>query len=197
MSTNLQTDASWPVALVVPVLWITWLIYWVVSARDVKATRVRQPLWWELLHRVPVIFAVLLLAAPRALPRVLTTRFLPAGGPLVLLGPILVAAGLGFAVWARLHLGRNWSANVVVKEDHVLIRTGPYRRLRHPIYTGILLGLLGTALWIGEWRGLLAVSLVAISFVLKSRQEERRMRETFPEYAEYQRETAALVPFVY
>ena len=124
-------------------------------------------------------------------------RFLPAGGPLVLLGPILVAAGLGFAVWSPRHLRRNWSVNVVVKEDHELIRTGPYRHVRHPIYTGILLAFLGTALSIGEWRGLLAVPLVAISFVLKSRMEERRMRETFPEYVEYQRETAALVPFVY
>ena len=197
MSTDLHPDPSWPVALAVPVLWITWLIYWAVSARDVKATRVRQPLRLELLHRVPIIFAAMLLAAPRALPRVLTMRFLPAGGPLVLLGPILVAAGLGFAVWARRHLGRNWSVNVVVKEDHALIRTGPYRYVRHPIYTGMLLAFLGTALSIGEWRGLLAVPLVAISFVLKSRMEERRMRETFPEYVEYQRETAALVPFVY
>ena len=148
MSTDLHPDPSWPVALAVPVLWITWLIYWAVSARDVKATRVRQPLRLELLHRVPIIFAALLLAAPRALPRVLTMRFLPAGGPLVLLGPILVAAGLGFAVWARRHLGRNWSVNVVVKEDHVLIRTGPYRHVRHPIYTGILLSSLGARpLW--------------------------------------------------
>ncbi|MGH7499748.1 MAG: methyltransferase family protein [Gemmatimonadales bacterium] len=185
------------IALIVPVLWITWLIYWAVSARDVKATRWRESRTSQVLYRVPVILVALLMAAPSALPRVLTRRFVPAGGPLILLGPLLVAAGLGLAVWARRHLGRNWSTSVVVKEDHTLIRSGPYRHVRHPIYTGILLAFLGTALWIGEWRGLLAVPLMVLSFVLKSRAEERRMRETFPEYQQYERDTAALVPFVY
>jgi len=110
---------------------------------------------------------------------------------------LLVAAGLGFSVWARVHLGRNWSAEVVVKQDHALIRSGPYRHLRHPIYSGMLLAFLGMALAFGEWRGLLALALVFASFARKSRMEERFMRETFPEYAEYQRETRALIPFVY
>jgi protein-S-isoprenylcysteine O-methyltransferase Ste14 len=197
MSTSMQASTHLPIGLVVPVLWIAWLIYWAVSARDVKATRVRQPLGSELLYRAPLILAVILLAAPSALPSALTRRVLPAGGLIALLGPVLVAAGLGFAAWARRHLGRNWSASVVVKEDHALVRSGPYRRVRHPIYTGMMLAILGTALAIGEWRAALAVPLAVMSFVLKSRMEERRMRETFPEYEQYQRETAALVPFVY
>jgi protein-S-isoprenylcysteine O-methyltransferase Ste14 len=109
----------------------------------------------------------------------------------------MLAAGLAFAVWARRHLGRNWSAHVVVKEDHALIRSGPYRHLRHPIYTGILLAFLGMVLVIGELRGLLAMGCVLLSFAIKSRQEEKRMSETFPEYEQYRRETAALIPFVY
>ena len=181
----------------VPALWIAWLVYWALSARDVKATRWREPLLSRVLYRVPLILAAILMAAPNAVPRALTGRFLPAGGPLALLGPLMVAAGLGFAVWARRHLGRNWSASVVVKEDHALIRSGPYRRVRHPIYTGMLLALLGTAVTIGAWRGLLAMPLAILSFVVKSRAEERRMRETFPEYEQYQRESAALIPFVY
>ncbi len=86
---------------------------------------------------------------------------------------------------------------VVVKEDHALIRSGPYRRVRHPIYTGMLLAFLGTAVAVGEWRGLVGFVLAFVSFLLKSRMEEARMAETFPEYAEYRRRTASLIPGVY
>ena len=127
----------------------------------------------------------------------LTRRFLPAGDFFPVLGTVLLAAGLGFSVWARRHLGRNWSAHVVVKKDHELVRTGPYRYVRHPIYTGILLAFLGMVLAVGEWRSLLAMGFVLLSFAIKSGEEERRMGEVFPEYEQYRRETAALIPFVY
>ncbi|MFL5515882.1 MAG: methyltransferase family protein [Gemmatimonadales bacterium] len=180
-----------------PTLWIAWLIYWWLSARNVKANRWREPLVSQLPHRVPLILAAILLAAPRWLPRDLTRRFLPEGNLYLALGVALLAAGLGFSVWARRHLGRNWSSQVVVKQDHALIRSGPYRRLRHPIYTGILLAFLGTAVTIGEWRGLLAFLLAMAAFAVKGRAEEQRMEGIFPEYQQYRRETAALIPFVY
>jgi protein-S-isoprenylcysteine O-methyltransferase Ste14 len=180
-----------------PALWIAWLIYWWVSARNVKVTRWQEPLGSRLLHRVPMILAALLLAAPRLLPLALRRRILPAGALVPTLGVVLIAVGLGFSVWARRHLGRNWSSRVVVKEDHALIRTGPYSRLRHPIYTGLLLAFLGTAMIIGEVRAFLAFLLLLISFAIKSQAEEARMRETFPEYEQYRRETAAIIPYVY
>jgi protein-S-isoprenylcysteine O-methyltransferase Ste14 len=183
--------------LVVPTLWLAWLLYWGISARNVKETRWREPLASQLLHRVPLILAAILLAAPAWLPRVLTKRFLPNGLLFPALGAALLAAGLGFSVWARRHLGRNWSAQVVVKQDHALIRSGPYRHVRHPIYTGILLAFLGTVVTIGEWRGLLAFLFALVSFAVKSRAEEHRMAGIFPEYQAYRRETAALIPFVY
>lgn len=185
------------IPIIIPALWLAWLLYWWLSARDVKKTRWREPLGRQLLHRVPVILAAFLLAAPRWVPRVLTGRFLPEGGFLPVLGTVMLAAGLGFSVWARRHLGRNWSAQVAVKQDHALVRTGPYQYVRHPIYAGILLAFLGMVVAIGEWRDILAMLLVLVSFAVKSRQEEKRMRETFPEYEQYRRETAALVPFVY
>jgi len=185
------------IGIIIPTLWIAWLIYWWSSSRNVKPTRVAEPLRSQLRHRVPIIFAAILLAAPRWVPRVLMRRFLPEGTFFPVLGTVMLAAGLGFSVWARRHLGRNWSTQVVVKEDHTLIRTGPYRYVRHPIYTGILLGFLGMVATIGEWRGVLAFLCVLVSFAVQSRQEEARMRETFPEYAQYQRETKALVPGVY
>jgi protein-S-isoprenylcysteine O-methyltransferase Ste14 len=180
-----------------PTLWLAWLVYWAISARNVKATQWREPLASQLLHRVPLVLAAILLAAPGWLPRALTKRFLPESGLFPALGVALLAAGLGFSVWARRHLGRNWSSQVVVKKDHVLIRSGPYRHVRHPIYTGILLAFLGTGVTIGEWRGLLAFLFVLVAFAVKSRAEEHRMQGIFPEYQQYRRETAALIPFVY
>jgi protein-S-isoprenylcysteine O-methyltransferase Ste14 len=183
--------------LIIGVLWLGWLVYWWFSARNVKRTRWREPLKSQLPHRVPLILVAVLLAAPGWLPPPLTRRFLPTGPAFPLAGAVLVAAGLGFSVWARRHLGRSWSSSVVVKEDHALIRTGPYAHVRHPIYTGILLALLGTVLAIGEWRGVAAFALALLAFEWKSRAEERRMRETFPEYEQYRRQTASLIPFVY
>jgi protein-S-isoprenylcysteine O-methyltransferase Ste14 len=183
--------------ILLPTLWIAWLVYWWISARDVKVTRWREPLGSQLLHRMPMILAALVLAAPRLLPLALRRRILPAGALVPTLGVVLIAVGLGFSVWARRHLGRNWSSRVVVKEDHALIRTGPYSRLRHPIYTGLLLAFLGTAMIIGEVRAFLAFVLLLISFAIKSQAEEARMREAFPEYEQYRRETAALIPYVY
>ena len=185
------------IGLAISGLWLAWLAYWAASARGTKRTSRPEPMSVALTYRAPLIAAILLLTAPRWVPPALHRRFVPTGPAAPLIGLTLVAAGLGFAIWARRHLGRNWSPSVVVKEDHTLIRTGPYRRIRHPIYTGILLGFLGTVLAIGEWRGLVAVPLAFLSFALKSRQEEARMAETFPAYAEYRRATAALIPGLY
>jgi protein-S-isoprenylcysteine O-methyltransferase Ste14 len=185
------------IGVIIPTLWLAWLLYWWYSARNVKPARWREPLKSALQHRVPIILAAILLAAPRWVPRVLTRRFLPVGGFFPVLGTVVLAAGLGFSVWARRHLGSNWSSHVVVKENHALVRTGPYQYVRHPIYTGILLAFLGMVVTIGEWRGVLALPLALLAFARKSRAEEARMRQTFPEYEQYQRETAALIPFVY
>jgi protein-S-isoprenylcysteine O-methyltransferase Ste14 len=178
-------------------LWLVWMLYWWVSARRVKPARWRESLVSGLRHRIPLIVAALLMGAPRRLPEVLTRRVLPPGPLAPVAGLVLTVAGLLLATWARRHLGRNWSAAVTVKEGHALVRSGPYARVRHPIYSGLLLAMTGTAVAIGEWRGLLAVLLVLLAFVLKSRVEEKRMGETFPEYEAYRQESAALIPFVY
>jgi protein-S-isoprenylcysteine O-methyltransferase Ste14 len=181
--------------IIIPGLWFAWLLYWIVAAADVKATRWRETVASRLLHRVPLALAALLLL-PRRLEPIMTARYLPQGPLFPALGAIMVAVGLGFAIWARRHLGGNWSGEVTLKEDHSLIQTGPYKYVRHPIYTGIWLAFVGSAAAIGEWRGILAVVLVLLAFLYKIRLEEAGMRKTFPEYEQYRRTTAALIPFV-
>jgi protein-S-isoprenylcysteine O-methyltransferase Ste14 len=182
---------------VVPALWIAWLVYWLVAARAVKTTRWQEPISSRLLHRVPLALTALLLVGGRQLPSLLRERFLPQNSAGAVLGLVMLVAGLGFAVWARRHLGPNWSGTVTLKEDHTLIRTGPYSYVRHPIYSGILLALLGTAVIIGEWRGLFAFAFALAGHAYKSKVEEGRMREIFPEYDQYCHETAALIPWVF
>ena len=127
----------------------------------------------------------------------LDQRFLPPTIIAYWLGLLMLAVGIAFAVWARLYLGRNWSGTVTVKQNHELIRSGPYRLVRHPIYTGLLLAILGTAVAFGEWRGLLAFALLTGSLSLKLRIEERFMSESFPkEYARYRAEVPALIPHI-
>jgi protein-S-isoprenylcysteine O-methyltransferase Ste14 len=179
------------------VLWLAWLAYWIIAAGNVKAVRRREPRVSRLGHVALSALAAALLAFPdRHLPW-LDQRFLPRTMVAYWLGLIMLAVGIAFAVWARNYLGRNWSGTVTVKQDHELIRTGPYRLVRHPIYSGLLLAILGTAIAFGEWRGLLAFGLLTGSLLLKLQIEERFMSESFPnEYARYRAEVPALIPFI-
>jgi protein-S-isoprenylcysteine O-methyltransferase Ste14 len=110
----------------------------------------------------------------------------------------LTLAGLLFSAWARVHLGGNWSGIVTVKEDHELVRSGPYGIVRHPIYSGLLLAVVGSALARGEWRGVVAVVIVFWAFRRKMQTEERWMRERFGNgYQAYSERVPALVPFIF
>lgn len=179
--------------------WLLWLAYWGISALHVKsAVRVESAGSRFGKYALPLIVAVLLLQNFRALNGTfLNDRFVPAELWIVWLGFFLTIAGLAFTCWARVILGRNWSGVVQLKEDHELIVRGAYSIVRHPIYTGLLLAFLGTALAIGAWRGLIATAIVAVSFWRKLRLEERWLCELFGEqYADYMRRVKALVPWV-
>ncbi|MGO9434039.1 MAG: methyltransferase family protein [Terracidiphilus sp.] len=128
----------------------------------------------------------------------LFVRFAPHTAAIADAALLLTVVGCGFAIWARLTLGRNWSGRVTVKADHELVTTGPYAVARHPIYTGLLLALVGTALAVGQWRGIVAVIVILMAFVLKMAQEEKMMMQTFPaEYPQYRQRVKALIPGIF
>ena len=191
-----QLDKVLLAELVIQALWAAWALYWWVTSRGVKEARRRESGWSRIAHFGPLALSGALLAVP-VMPGVLGERFLPLSWIGYLTGFVLVAVGLGLCVRARIVLGTNWSASVTIKHDHEIIRSGPYRRTRHPIYTGLLLAFAGSAVARGEWRGVLAVAIAFAALWRKLRLEERWLSEEFGEaYANYQRSVAALIPFI-
>jgi len=177
----------------IPALWLIWAVIWGVWATGTKQTVRRESRASRLGYHVPLLAGVALLVLPW--PGGGGVRLLPHGVLWFWTGTALVALGMGFAVAARAYLGRNWSGTVTLKAGHELIRTGPYRLVRHPIYTGMLLAFVGTAAARGDLRGLVALALVVLSFLLKLRIEERFMAKQFPlEYPGYKQRTPALIP---
>ena len=113
------------------------------------------------------------------------------------IGLLITISGLGFSVWARSKLGRNWSQEVTIKDDHQLITDGPYALVRHPIYTGLIFGFIGSSIALGEIRGLISDILVFVVLLYKLKLEDKWLMEQFGDpYKRYCKKVAALIPFV-
>jgi protein-S-isoprenylcysteine O-methyltransferase Ste14 len=176
-------------------LWILFGLYWLVSAAKLKKIKRRESWTQRLVYVLPLVAAACLLARPEARYGLLGARFVPAGPVSEWAGVLLTAAGVAVAFWARWHLGANWSGTVTLKEEHELIRTGPYSSIRHPIYTGILLALLGTVVTAGEVRGLLALAIAWVSFYVKARREESFLTHEFGEkFGAHAKQTGMFLP---
>ena len=181
-----------------PALWLAWVLYWWFSSRDVKATVRRESALSRLMHLGPMFLAAAILWASRLGVPLLDARWLPRTPWAFWIGAAVTVGGLAFSIWARRHLGRNWSAVVTLKQGHELVTSGPYALVRHPIYTGLLLTFLGSAIARGRWSGLLATALFFLAALRKYRLEERWMREQFgAEYVTYQARVKAIVPWVF
>jgi protein-S-isoprenylcysteine O-methyltransferase Ste14 len=166
-----------------------------VSALKRKKTKQRESWAQRFRYMLPLIVGSYLLARPEAHYGWLGTRFVPASESTGWVGVGLTAAGIGVALWARWHLGANWSGVVTLKEGHELVRGGPYRSIRHPIYTGILLALLGTAIVLGEIRGLLGLAIIWVSFYVKARREEAFLAQEFgPRFEDHRSHTGMFLP---
>jgi len=175
--------------------WVAWLLYWMIMAFTAKRTIERR-------GTVRYYFGVLILIVGWVIIRRLShlssrSHLWQTTLALGIVTDCIVVTGAAFTVWARITLGRNWSADVAFKQDHELIESGPYAFVRHPIYTGLLVMALGTAINYGEAVGFALFLLLCAGLWWKARQEEQIMGKHFPDaYAEYKTRVRAIIPFV-
>jgi protein-S-isoprenylcysteine O-methyltransferase Ste14 len=187
-----------PVIALIDYSWIAVGIVWLLAASTTKRAAKRYAGPGRVFQMALLLVAFLLMFYRRIPLGPLEARVVPLSPASTAVGAVLAFGGLLFALWARFYLGRNWSAEITVKQDHQLIRTGPYAVVRHPIYSGFLFALLGTAIDAGVLRGFLALALAGAGWRLKSLVEERFMEQQFgAEYASYKRDVKALVPFIW
>jgi protein-S-isoprenylcysteine O-methyltransferase Ste14 len=169
--------------------------YWAITWLRVKRTKAREKSADRMITLAVVVLAYSLLFANWVRIWPLRLRFVPRNAWIAGLGMALTWLGVALAIWARCCIGQFWSARVALKEGHQLIRSGPYALVRHPIYTGLFLAAAGTALVVGEWRGVLAVALLLAAHSRKARREESLLTGEFgEEYRNYRRGTGFLFP---
>ena len=178
--------------------WIVFLIVWAAAAFATKRTERIQSFSSRLGEGVIIWIGAALMIRPNWRIGFLTAPIVTESLAVGVAGLALTVAGLLFAIWARAHLGRNWSSRVTIKQNHELIRSGPYRFVRHPIYTGVCAALAGSVLGSDEVHALLGFVLIAAGLLHKAGIEETFMCEQFgEEYARYQGEVKSMIPFVW
>ena len=179
------------VDLIIVICWIAFWAYWLIAARSAKPGRSRGGRFAG--ARVAAIIVIVYLA------RALGFRSHSVQNDPVLtgVGLALFVLGLALAIWARIYIGRNWGMPMTRRDEPELVTTGPYRRVRHPIYTGMILAVLGTALATTLY-GLIAVAVLSAYFIYSATREESFLAEQFPDtYPAYKRSTKMLIPFVF
>jgi protein-S-isoprenylcysteine O-methyltransferase Ste14 len=182
---------------IIPACWTLFCLIWLLAAVSTKRSIYRESGARRLRYWILLVLAFLLLTRGHRLPYPFNIRIISATETVQWMAGILCIAGLVFCVWARATLGRNWSGTITLKEEHELIERGPYRFVRHPIYTGMLAMFLATAITFGHLGGLVAVMLAFASFWIKLSEEEKLMRQQFPDqYRSYQHRVKRIIPFV-
>ena len=174
--------------------WGAFSVYWDIAAKNSARAKSSETRASRRLHVFLANAAVIMIAAPiQGLG-----RFLPVSSLPMTVGLGLEMAGLGLAIWARRHLGRNWSGEITIKDEHQLIKTGPYKYLRHPIYTGLLMMYAGLTVATGEWLGIIGLVVAVVASWRKTRVEEATLGGAFgPEYDTYRTDTWAIVPGIF
>src|SRR5947207_222634 len=176
--------------------WGIFFVVWLLAAVFTKRTVYHESAARRLRYIIPILLGYYLVFRGYRLRPPFNTYLIPQTDAILVAAAILCLCGLGFCLWARAVLGRNWSGTVTLKEDHELIVRGPYRLVRHPIYTGLLAMLIGTALEQGHIAGMVGLIFVFLSFWIKLSGEEV-MRKQFPgEYVAYTEQVKRIIPFI-
>jgi protein-S-isoprenylcysteine O-methyltransferase len=188
----------YPYTLITGILWICFAIYWFAKARNTKKTVEKRSIFTRLIAVFAVYITAIVIYGQWFPIRSLTYRILPDEDAIGILGVAICAAGIGFAIWARVILGRNWSGTVTIKEDHELIQRGPYAIVRNPMYTGILFGFLGSAIVKGTPSAFLTEIILMLGLILKIGTEEDILTKHFGDtYLDYKKRVKRLIPFIY
>jgi protein-S-isoprenylcysteine O-methyltransferase Ste14 len=178
------------------IFWLSWLVFWLAAAQGAVSNKRTETLLEGASYRIPLAIGVFLMVFWRMplflrIPALWTQSPLAAG-----IGLAFTVPGLCFAVWARMHLGKYWSGRITLKVNHRVIQTGPYAWVRHPIYSGLILALFGTAITLGTISAFAGFAFMLLSFVRKLKIEETWLRSQFgAEYEEYQNRVKALIPW--
>jgi len=188
---------SYPLALnIISACWTLFAVIWLLAAFATRQSVYRESGAQRLRYVIPILLGGFLLAKGHRLSDPLNHRVIPHVDALAWIAVALCVAGLGFCIWARFTLGRNWSGVVTLKGGHELITSGPYALVRHPIYTGLLTMFVATVIVLGHVAGIIGMPFVFASLWIKLRYEEKLMLEQFPEqYAAYQKRVKRIIPF--
>jgi protein-S-isoprenylcysteine O-methyltransferase Ste14 len=162
-------------------IWIAFGLYWIIAAKHSRKAGTHEPAFHRVLRWAILVITFTLLFWRQLDWGVLGRRAWPEVPGIAVAGFVATLLGLVVAIWARMHLGEYWSDKVVLKLGHRLIRTGPYAHMRHPIYSGVLLGVLGTAVVLGKVRGLLAFLMLLTNYAIKARREDKLLSSSFPD----------------
>ena len=177
--------------------WDAFIVVWLLAAIFTKRTVYRESGAQRLGHMIPILIGCYLLFRSYRFPYPFNFRIIPHNDFILIAAAILCVCGVSFCFWARAVLGRNWSGTVTVKENHELIVRGPYRLVRHPIYTGLLAMAVATMIQQGRIAGIVGVILIFVSLWIKSSHEEDVMGRQFPDqYPGYRERVKRVVPFV-
>lgn len=170
-------------------------MYFLVSALVTNRIKRREPIGGQLVDRILLLGGYFLLFSGVPLSAISRQHFARPLAALQVAGVVLTYLGLPLTIWSRARLGRFWSAVVALKRDHRLIQSGPYRVVRHPLYSGIILAAIGLAICVTTWSSLLGAALLLICFERRAHKEDALLATEFgAEFEAYRQRTGRLIP---